>query len=182
MDTDSFVCSRLRQQQKLPPTSQRKRKTTSQFEIDKTKGTIHRCCESLQIGVPLVLSRERSIRRLWGTSLVDTWGTQNETKYDPQQDICTSPAGSYSNHGPRIRGTLRVGYITTSGAPISCRRHPEATHAFFFCEFKIASSNTKTTEIVETYKFTHGRLIQWVHRRRKKTAFTKRLLLTRRMI
>ena len=51
---------------------------------------------SLQIGVPVVLSR--STPRLWSAAVVEIWGTQNETKNDAQQNVCTSLrlAGSYS--------------------------------------------------------------------------------------
>ena len=28
---------------------------------------------------------------------IEIWGTQNETKNDPQLNVCTPPAGSYSS-------------------------------------------------------------------------------------
>ena len=67
---------------------------------------IHRACDSLQIGRPQVLDRGLNLdfEVLQWSKLVEIWGTQNETKGNPQLNVCTSLADSYrSSQGTTAR-------------------------------------------------------------------------------
>ena len=71
---------------------------------------MHRACDSLQIGRLQVLNRglHLDFEVLQWSKLVEIWGTQNETKNNPQLDFCTSLADSYSSSQattvPEIQG------------------------------------------------------------------------------
>ena len=108
-------------------------------ETHERKGFIHRCCECLQIGVPLILSRgHTSTPRLRGTTvMVKIWGTQNDTKNDPQQNVCTSLAGSYSS--PRATTAREIEGRSWPAVVGSQKRLMRC-----FREFELASSNTKS--------------------------------------
>ena len=55
-------------------------------------------CESLQIGSPRFLNRglHLDFEVLQLSKLVEIWGTQNETKKNPQLNVRTSLVDSYS--------------------------------------------------------------------------------------
>ena len=98
------------------------------------RGLCRRCCESLQIGVALVLTRGPHLNfeaPQWSKIGVH----KTRQKHDPQQNVCTSLAGSYSSPqattARKKLGTLLVRCVTTSGAPASSHGQPEATHEMF---------------------------------------------------
>ena len=55
-------------------------------------------CDSLQIGRPPFLNRAPHLDFgvIEWSKMIDIWGTQNETKTDPQLDVCTSVVDTYS--------------------------------------------------------------------------------------
>ena len=58
-----------------------------------------RACGSLQIDRQQVLNRSLHLdfEVMQWSKLVEVWGTQNETKGNPQLNVCTSLADSYSS-------------------------------------------------------------------------------------
>ena len=60
---------------------------------------IHRVCDSFQIGRLQVLNRglHLDFEVLQWSKLVEIWGAQNETINNPQLNVCTSLADSYSS-------------------------------------------------------------------------------------
>ena len=59
---------------------------------------IHRACDSLQVGLPQVhKGLHLDVEVLRWSKLDESGGTQNETKNNPQLNVCTSLADSYSS-------------------------------------------------------------------------------------
>ena len=95
--------------------------------------------------------------------MVETWGTQNEAKYNPQLNVFHFTCGQLqlltSNSSPRNSGTLLMGCVTASGAPDSNRRHPAATHEVFSWTRTCEPAAQKSPQIANTFQFTRGSLI-----------------------
>ena len=75
------------------------------------------------------------------------WGTQNETKNDPQQNVCTSLAGSYSP--PQATTAREIEGRSWWGVRQRRVRQPAVVGSQkrltrCFREFELASNNTKS--------------------------------------